>query len=325
MSEHQYGAWVIDYRSDQSTLERLGDARHVADRLGTGVGIVVAGEEECDFRSLIEHGADLVVHARVENGGCLTRVAAAERILRSHAPRLVFAPGDCRGREWAARLVVRCSWKLVSPALMVRVDSAGQLEVTGLDSTGRLSRNIRSDPDETVVVTLRVGVAEALPADSKRDGRVETVEVGHVDEPVTLEESLPADPETVDIRYANRLVAGGRGLGGKEGFEKLQSFAKKIGAGVAASRMAVDLGWIEYERQVGQTGKSVKPDLYIACGISGASHHLAGVSGVEHIVAINTDLDAPIFKAAHLGLVADLYEVLEQAGQAMDEQRAGSQ
>jgi electron transfer flavoprotein alpha subunit len=148
------------------------------------------------------------------------------------------------------------------------------------------------------------------------------VEAKSLEEPVQLEESLPADARTIDVRYANRLVSGGRGLGGKEGFDKLREFAQKIGASVAASRMAVDLGWIEYERQVGQTGKTVKPELYIACGISGASHHLAGISGVEHIVAINTDAEAPIFRSAHLGLVADLYEVLEQSGKRIKDTTA---
>ena len=325
MTERQYAVWTLDTSIGKSTLERLGDARQAADRLDTGVGCLVVGDEDCDSDSLFRHGADLVIQAKVKDAGGLTRVAAAERILKPRNPRLVLASGDCAGREWAARLAVRLGWKLVSPALMARVGPAGDLEVTGLDPTGRLSRKVNSRTDETVVVTFRAGVAEADEADPNRKGRLETVEVESLEEPVQLEESIPADPETVDIRYANRLVSGGRGLGGKEGFDELRAFAQKIGAGVAASRMAVDLGWIEYERQVGQTGKTVKPDLYIACGISGASHHLAGISGVEHVVAINTDPEAPIFSLAHLGLVADLYEVLEQAGRAVEDRELGGE
>jgi len=132
------------------------------------------------------------------------------------------------------------------------------------------------------------------------------------DEAIRVEGEFPADPNTVDIRYAERLLAGERGVGGVEGFRRLARIAEKLQAGVAASRVAVDLGWIDRERQVGQTGKTVAPALYLACGISGASHHLDGMAEAQHIVAINRDPEAAIFKVAHLGLVADLHEVLAQ-------------
>ena len=180
-----------------------------------------------------------------------------------------------------------------------------------------LARVIVVPPEETAIVTLRAGVAEPLPNDAARQGSIRPVTPAERREPVVHTEILPASPATVDIRHAARLIAGGRGLGGKEGFARLRDFADRIGAGVAASRMAVDLGWIGSERQVGQTGKTVAPKLYIACGISGASHHLEGMSQAEHIVAINTDAEAPIFKIAHLGLVADLYEILELVEKGM--------
>jgi electron transfer flavoprotein alpha subunit len=169
--------------------------------------------------------------------------------------------------------------------------------------------------DETAVLTFKAGVAEAMPPDSDRTGTVERIgslQVG--DEPLRVEREIPAEPSEVDIRYAERIVAGGRGLGGADGFQQLARVARLLKAGVAASRVAVDLGWIDRERQVGQTGKVVAPALYLACGISGASHHLAGIAEARHIVAINTDPDAPIFKVAHLGLIADLHEVLSQLG-----------
>jgi electron transfer flavoprotein alpha subunit len=191
------------------------------------------------------------------------------------------------------------------------------VELTGLDHSGRLARKIRLGREQAAILTLRPGVAEALPADATRQGEIVQREPVLRPEKVTRIRTIPADPSRVDIRHATRLVAGGRGLGSKAGFDTLRRFADKIGAGVAASRMAVDLGWIERERQVGQTGKTVAPDLYIACGISGASHHLEGMAGAKHIVALNTDPEAPIFRIAHLGLVADLYEVLERAEEAL--------
>jgi electron transfer flavoprotein alpha subunit len=199
---------------------------------------------------------------------------------------------------------------------MVQVRDNG-LEVTGLDRSGRLARKIRMERDAGVVLTMRPGVAEALPADATRQGTLVQREAVHQPETVTRREIIPADPASVDIQYAERLVAGGRGLGSKAGFDTLRRFASKLGAGVAASRMAVDLGWIERERQVGQTGKTVSPSLYMACGISGASHHIEGMSGAKLIVAINTDPSAPIFKVAHLGLVADLHDVLARAEEGL--------
>jgi electron transfer flavoprotein alpha subunit len=163
------------------------------------------------------------------------------------------------------------------------------------------------------VATLRPGVGEALAPDPARTGEVTIARVEPEPDGIARRRLLPADPQTVDIRFASRLVAGGRGLGSREGFDLLRRFARRIGAGVAASRMAVDLGWIERDRQVGQTGKTVRPHLYVACGISGASHHLEGMSEASHVVAINTDPRAPIFRAAHLGLVGDLHEVLGAA------------
>ncbi|MEE9229426.1 MAG: electron transfer flavoprotein subunit alpha/FixB family protein, partial [Acidobacteriota bacterium] len=182
-----------------------------------------------------------------------------------------------------------------------------------------LARKVVVGSTEAVIVTMRAGVAEAQKADPTRKGHVIRLDAVRRPEKAERVKLIRAEPATVDIRYAERLVAGGRGLGSKEGFDKLRRFAGKIRAGVAASRVAVDLGWVEYDRQVGQTGRSVAPNLYIACGISGASHHLEGMAGADHIVAINTDPEAPIFKIAHLGLVADLYEVLEQAGKGLAE------
>jgi electron transfer flavoprotein alpha subunit len=225
----------------------------------------------------------------------------------------VLASGSPDGRAWAARLAVRRGWRLVSPALRADFDHDGRLVVRALSACGRFSRELTLGADETAVLVLRPGVAEALPADFDRVGTVErmaSLEAG--EEPMRIEREIPADPGEVDIRYADRIVAGGRGLGGAEGFQQLARVAKALNAGVAASRVAVDLGWIDRNRQVGQTGKTVAPALYLACGISGASHHLSGMAKAQHIVAINTDPAAPIFKAAHFGLVADLHEVLSE-------------
>jgi len=312
-------SWVIDHRVDAATCERIGDARRLADARSESVGALIVGSR-CDPKALIAAGADCLklvepVASSIPESACgaLGRSLNAEAILAPLRPRVVLASGSPDGRAWAARLAVRRGWRLVSPALRAGFDRDGRLAVTALSACGRYSRETTLSPDETAVLTLEPGVAEAVPADPGRVGMVERVaSVALGEEPVGVEREIPADPGEIDIRHADRIVAGGRGLGGADGFEQLARVARLLKAGVAASRVAVDLGWIARERQVGQTGKTVAPALYLACGISGASHHLAGMAGARHIVAINTDPDAPIFKTAHLGLVADLREVLSE-------------
>jgi electron transfer flavoprotein alpha subunit len=303
--------WVLDEDAGPATLERLGDARHVADRLRGRVGVLAVGPADPGRGGLIPHGADRVVHLVAGEPTAPTRVAAAVAWLGPRAPRLVLAAGDVGGREWAARLAARTGWRLVSPALGVEVKGQ-DLEVLALGADG-FCRRVRAGAGEPVVATLRPGVGEALPPDPGRTGEVTMARVEPEPDRIVRRRHLPADPRTVDIRFASRLVAGGRGLGSRKGFDLLRRFAGRIGAGVAASRMAVDLGWIERDRQVGQTGKTVRPHLYVACGISGASHHLEGMAEATHVVAINTDPRAPIFRVAHLGLVGDLHAILGAA------------
>jgi electron transfer flavoprotein alpha subunit len=201
---------------------------------------------------------------------------------------------------------------------MIQTQAGGGMLLTALDASGKLARRQPIGPNEPVVVTLRPGIGETPAADVSRSGIVETIDVQTEHEPVVEQKHLPADHSTADIRHLRRLVAGGRGLGSRDGFDRLRRIAQRLEAGIAASRAAVDAGWIEHDRQVGQTGKTVKPDLYIACGISGASHHLEGMSDSGHIVSINSDPDAPIHKNAHLALVADLYDVLDHLERGFD-------
>jgi electron transfer flavoprotein alpha subunit len=312
------GIWVIDRAIDDGVLERLADARSIADALGEQVGVLVIGDATAQGESLIAAGADHVYCAPIAGVGQNTFVSAAAKILRTQQPRAVLASGDSWGRECACRLAARCGWRLVSPALMAEAQAGGRMLVTALDASGKLARRQLIGPKETVVVTLRPGIGEMPGPDVSRSGVVEMIDVQTEHEAVVQQNHLPADHTTVDIRHLRRLVAGGRGLGSRDGFDRLRRIAQKLEAGIAASRAAVDAGWIDHERQVGQTGKTVKPDLYIACGISGASHHLEGMSDSHHIVSINSDADAPIHKNAHLALVADLYDVLDHLERGLD-------
>jgi electron transfer flavoprotein alpha subunit len=309
--------WVIERCAGQGTIERLGDARRVADALSERVGVIIA---EGGANSLIAHGADLVVAVQPSGVGPATFTAAVERTLSDQPVRLVYASHGPEGRALAARLAVRSAGVLVAPALLVRRQAA-DLVITGLDHAGRKARGVVVPQERSAVVTLRDGVGQPSPADAARHGMIVERTVPVQTEPIVVRRRIPIDPATADIRQVRRLVSGGRGVGSAQGFDQLRRVARLLDAGVAASRVAVDLGWIDYERQVGQTGKTVRPDLYLACGISGATHHLDGMSGSGHIIAINTDPEAPLLARAHLGLVADLAETLKHLEQALTDER----
>jgi electron transfer flavoprotein alpha subunit len=319
LADQPHGCWVLDVKLNDALLERLGDARELADRLQVPAGVVIIGEIPQEPQRLIRHGADHVCVVPLENPGQNSVIAAAEKVLLARHPRIVFCGGDAFGRECGLRLAARSGWRVASPALMVRTDDDGKLTATTVDWSGKMARQMKFTSNETVLVTLRPGVASARPADSSRRGSIEIIDMSPAQEQVVARQFIPANPLTTDIRHVERLISGGRGLGSAPGFDLLRRIAVKLDAGIAASRVAVDLGWIGHDHQVGQTGKTVKPDLYIACGISGASHHLDGMSGSTHIVAINTDPDAPIHAKAHLSLVADLHQVLQFLEQSLEQ------
>lgn len=328
--------WVVTLTPDDDAIGRIGDARDIADGLETRVAVLSVGErvqangfDDELARLWIAHGADDVRFATVEGTGheayahvCMeTAIQGAVDAWRDRPPRLILASADRLGRAWAARIAARCGWRLVSPALLVRA-RAGRISATALDTAGRRARTIDLSGDQTTIVALRPGVAQPRPADAHRHGDVSRTSAIKCEERTHVVERVPADPAIADIRHLPRLIAGGRGVGSRTGFDRLRRVAEKLGAGVAASRVAVDLGWIDYDRQVGQTGKTVQPELYVACGISGASHHFEGMSRSRHIVAINSDPHAPLMATAHLSLVGDLHAVLEEFEQLVGEQRA---
>lgn len=246
-------------------------------------------------------------------------LVALEAAARATAPEVVLLPADSSGRDWAPRLGKRLGAGVVTEVTGWEV-ADGALRFHRLTFGGK-ARATYAARRPIVVATVKPGAASALAPDASRSGEVRDLGVS-----IPLDPSWPTVVEAATepsagprLDDAKIIVSGGRGLGGPENFSYLRELADILGAAVGASRAAVDAGWVPQTWQIGQTGKSVAPNLYLAVGISGASQHLVGCSRAKTIVAINTDKDAPIFDVARLGVVGDFKEVLPALDAALKE------
>jgi electron transfer flavoprotein alpha subunit len=292
--------------------EAIGAARAVAGELGQSLTGLVFGENVSNVAAAaFDLGVDAVLGAddatlaggRVEAVGPLVVKLAQER-----QPAVILAGASTRGRDLAAWVAADLDAGLVADAIELVVDGS-TVKATRPVYAGKLLSTafVTGSPQ---ILTLRSRAFAPAEATGK-SGTAEWVS------PVMAEDAIPTKivgfegkGGQVTLGDASIIVSGGRGVGGPEGFAPVRELASVLGAAVGASRATVDAGWIPYEHQVGQTGKTVSPDLYIACGISGAIQHQAGMRTAKVIVAINKDPDAPIFKLAHYGIVGDLFKVV---------------
>ena len=310
------GVWVFIENQDGAigaiSREALGAARIVANGLGAPLTSLVFGQNVTGAAvSAFDLGADAVIAAddatlaggRLEALGPLVVKLAQER-----QPDVIILGASTRGRDLAAWAGADLNAGVVAEAIDLAVD--GQtVRATRAVYTGKLLTDtfVKGAPQ---IITLR-GRAFAQAESTGKTGTPEMVSA------VVAEEAIPTKivgfegkGSKVSLSDASKIVSGGRGVGGPEGFEPLRELADAMGAAMGASRAAVDAGWIAYDHQVGQTGKAVAPDLYIACGISGAIQHQAGMRSSKVVVVINKDPDAPIFKVARYGIVGDLFKVV---------------
>jgi electron transfer flavoprotein alpha subunit len=234
------------------------------------------------------------------------------------APAIILIGATTMGTDLAPRLAARLGVGVASDCIALDIDG-GRLVATRPIYAGKALARVKLNGDPQMA-TVRPNVLAAPEPDASAAATVEPV--GAVIEGIRARvvDIIGAGEGEIDVAEADIIVSGGRGVTGPEGFAPVRSLARTLGAAVGASRAAVDAGWIEHAHQVGQTGKTVTPNLYIACGISGAIQHLAGMKTSKTIVAVNKDPEAPIFKVANYGIVGDLFEVvplLEKEFQAL--------
>lgn len=310
------------------SFELLGVGRKLADKRGTGLSVVLPGGEVSRFAdALIAAGADtvyLVEDPALQQFREDLYAAVLERVIRERKPEVVLAGATAIGRSVMPYVATAIDAGLTADCTGLEIrEKDGMLLQTRPAFGGNIMATIECPDTRPQMATVRPKVMAPAEPDPARKGKVIHLEM----DPAVLQsrievlDSVNNETDKVNIQEVETLVAGGRGLDSAKGFALLRELAAELGGAVAASRAAVDSGWIPYPHQVGQTGKTVSPKLYVACGISGAVQHMVGMQSAEIIVAINRDASAPIFNIATYGVVGDLYEVVPQLIRRLQEIR----
>ena len=316
------GVWVFAEQREgelqKVSLELLGEGRKIADKLGVKLTALLLGHNIKDLANTLgEHGADEVIvcdnklleHYTTDGYTKVICELASER-----KPGILFIGATFIGRDLGPRVAARLSPGLTADCTQLDVEvSNGDLLATRPAFGGNLMATIVCPDHRPQMATVRPGVFEKLPL-GENDATVENVEIkfNSNDIRTKIVEIIKEHKDIVDISEANVLVAGGRGIGSEENFKMLKELAEVMNGSIAASRAAVEKGWVDKDYQVGQTGKTVRPNIYVACGIPGAIQHAAGMQDSDMIIAINKDESAPIMKLADYAIVGDVNKVLPE-------------
>ncbi len=319
MAERRIWVWtdVMDGTPHRLSLELFVPAR----KLGAAEAIVLHPTGAASTDTLGAHGA-AVIHLGDDAayGEFLAepQTATLAALIEAERPDLILFPSTFAARDVAARLVGRLGVGVIANATDIAYEG-DQLRVTvpyGAETVG----TVTIDGPGPHLIQLRPKAFAAEEVGGQAEIRPVTVPVDPATCRVRVLESVVQASDGPNLEEAAIIISGGRGLGKKENFALLDALAARLGGAVGASRAVVDAGWVPYSYQVGQTGKTVKPTLYIACGISGAIQHIAGMGGSKYIIAINNDPDAPIFDLADLGVVGDALTILPKLTEAIGQQ-----
>ena len=326
--------WVFVETNEDGTAKNVGielltPGKMMAGKQGGAlVAVVIGNNVDEAVKAASEHGADKVIVVDGPEYAHYTTDAYAIALctlVEKYGPTSMLIGATNNGRDLGPRVSCRLQTGLTADCTALDIDEeSGNVAWTRPAFGGNLMATILCPDHRPQIGTVRPGVFKKSDAvEAKAEVIKEDIHVDAKDiRTQVLELIKEADGENVDLEGAEIIVSGGRGVGGPEGFEPVKALADVLGGVVGASRAAVDAGWIAHAHQVGQTGKTVGPKLYIACGISGAIQHVAGMSGSDCIVAINKDPEAPIFDIADYGVVGNLFEVLPVLTEEIKKARA---
>ncbi|MCI5839871.1 MAG: electron transfer flavoprotein subunit alpha/FixB family protein [Peptoniphilaceae bacterium] len=311
------------------SLELLGKGKELARDLSCELTAILVGYEVKELANeLASYGADKVILVEDEKlKDYLTEpyTVATFEAIKSIKPEIVLFGATSIGRVLAPRVASRIGAGLTADCTKLEIDKENHLLLmTRPAFGGNLMATITSEEVRPQMSTVRPGVMRKSEPDLSRKAEIINLDVNFTEEDFSVEllESKVDTKKKINIEDAEILVSVGRGIGSKENIEEAYELAEVLGATVSGSRAVVDSGWLDKDRQVGQTGKTVRPNLYIALGISGAIQHLAGMEESDLIIAVNKNHDAPIFEVADIGIVGDVHKVIPQLIKLIKEKKA---
>jgi len=320
------GIWIVAEQREgelrKVSFELVSEARRLADTMGQPVAAILLGSNIKEKAAeLGKYGADKVVVADDDRLATYTTdayVSVIAQLAQAQEPAMILLGASVQGKDLSARLAARLGVGVAQDCVAFSIED-GNLVAKRPIYAGKAYATVTYTDSVPQIATARPNVFEMNEPDESRSVEVTDAEFSLDDSQLKTKvaEVIEEAGGKVDLTEAERIVSGGRGMKGPEEFAILEGLADLIAATVGASRSAVDAGWRPHSDQVGQTGKVVSPNLYIACGISGAIQHLAGMSTSKTIVAINKDPEAPIFQKADYGVVGDLFEVVPALTEAL--------
>jgi electron transfer flavoprotein alpha subunit len=321
MTNSHEGVWILAEQADgvlqTVSFELLARGRALADKLAAPLTAVVLADGIADdeLMRLIHHGADTVLVAESPQLGTFINepfAAAMVELIGAHSPAIVLAAATSAGRTLMPYVAIKARAGLTADCTELDIEPDTQLLLQTRPAIGgNILATIKTPTHRPQMATVRPHSSRALPADSARTGTIQRHELVSLNGAcqVTIE-SFEPDAGTHHLDEAEIVVAAGRGIKKADNLSMIDELADALDAAVGASREVIDRNWLEYSHQVGLSGKTVTPKLYVAAGIRGAIQHLAGMQTAETIIAINKDPDAPIFNVADIGIVGDLFEVV---------------
>jgi electron transfer flavoprotein alpha subunit/NAD-dependent dihydropyrimidine dehydrogenase PreA subunit len=319
ISEYK-GIWVIaeHYKNEihPVAFQLLGKGRELSDLLEVGLSLIILGGNfDEELENFVQYGADEIIYIKsqkLKHYYSDLYVQVLTDLVQNYKPEIVLIGATPTGRDFAPRMAKRLNAGLTADCTGLDIDLyTRNLLQTRPTFGGNIMATIRTPNSRPQVATVRPGTFKALE-NVKKKAKIRKIDYDfkEKDSVNKIIKVIDKYKEQVNLEDADIIVAGGRGVGSKDNFKIIEKLAEVLGAELGGSRVTVELNWLSQDRQIGQTGKTVAPKLYIACGISGAIQHLVGMQNSEIIVAINKDPNATIFSIAHYGIVGDLHEIV---------------
>lgn len=325
------GVWIFAEQRDNKLMpvvfELLGEGKKLATEVGAELSAIICGENVAELtKELFSYGADNVYvadHKDLKSYRTDSYTKVISEAIDKFKPEILLLGASHIGRDLGPALAVTVDTGLTADCTSLAIDPAdGKIRQTRPAFGGNLMATIICPNHRPQMSTVRPGVMDKAEYNPSHEGQTIKLDVSFSEGEIRTQvlEIVKSLHETVSLADADVIVSGGMGIGNKESFDLLKELAKRFDGTIAASRASVDSGWIDSAYQVGQTGTTVKPTVYIACGISGAIQHLAGMKESDYIIAINKDEFAPIFDVADLGIVGDLHQVIPAIIEELDKQ-----